>query len=195
MENKKGLPMLLGRNMPRVARRTIPMSRLPRQQVIGSKDLDTQRVAGPDKPPQQVSNPPITRKTRFTIPYTGTAVNYLVTPAAIAANDALEYFGASTPIRFNQLQVAKCQAWFGTINDPTSASYPVLEVIDNYSNVTFYDTPNGGVDWAHVAMRPCLSLRQTFFAVSGTSALFSIVIPAAEGCTGNIVVDVTFTGQ
>jgi hypothetical protein len=174
---------------PRLRRALLP------RPVIGEKDLTTQRVGGPINPPQKSFNTPITRKTRFNIAYAGTNVSFIISPAQIAANDAAEYFNSSTPLRFSTIQTTKCEAWFGTINDPTTAPYPNLDVTDSFSGVTFSDTPNGGVDWAHVAIRPCLSLRQDQLAVTSSQSLFVIGVPAAAGCSGNIVVDVTFTGQ
>lgn len=195
MENRKGLPIAVRSGGRGVAVPRTRPRRSMRQQPLGEKDLSTQRVGGPCSPPQLYSNLPITRKTRFQIAYSGAAVAFAISATQISQNDANDYFGASTPIRFNSLHLVKAEAWFGTINDPTSGAYPILELFDSVSNTSFTDTPNGGVDWAHVAIRPCLYSRMTERPASDTAGLISVIVAAAEGCTGNIVVDVTFTAQ
>jgi hypothetical protein len=195
MENRKGQLINNNRGFNPRGRTQRKRVQFRQQQVIGEKDLTTQRVGGPSCPPQKADNLPITRKTRFYISYSGTAVTYILTAAGIVANDAVEYFGSSTPVRFNQIQVSKIEAWFSLVPGATNPTSPSLSVEDSFSNVSYTDTPNVGVDWAHVAIRPCLSSRQSFQAAAATLSLAVIGVPAAAGSVGNIVFDVTFTGQ
>jgi hypothetical protein len=161
--------------------------------MVSEKDLSTQRVSGPASPPQHVGNPPTSRKTRFSVGYAGTAIVNTITAAAILANDVSEYLGVSTPVRYNALHVGKIEAWLGLDTSPTNLL--ALSVIDSVSNTEFTDSLTTGVDWAHIAMRPCLYSRMTQRPAIDTTSLFVISVPAAEGVAGQLIIDVSFTAQ
>lgn len=195
MENRKGALISFPNRQSGNRRRQF--RRGPRSApVVSDKDLNTQRVGGPTHPPQHTGNTVITRKTRFTIPYNATAIAQNYTAASILANDALEYLGATSPLRFSAgFRVIKAEAWFGIINEPTTGSYPNLFLLDAVSNNGFTDSPNGGVDWAHVAIRPCLYARMVERPVADTTSLIGLEVAAAEGCSGTIILDVTYAAQ
>jgi len=188
MENRKGKTIF-----PLTRRRPVGLRRRQPPQVIGEKDLSTQRVGGPEAPPQHIVNPAVTRKTRFLITYSGAALTTNLTPALLLASDKSEY--STADVRYTSLHINKVEAWFGIINEPTTGPYPSLTVTDHVTGTSFIDYPNGGVDWAHVAMRPCLMSRSREFPAADATIIASVAAPAAAGGSGNFIIDVTFTGQ
>jgi hypothetical protein len=123
------------------------------------------------------------------VPYTGAALSYLITPAVIAAQDATDYTGSSTPARYTQLRFIKLEAWLAN-NTYNSASVPPLTVLDAFSDVLFQDVANPGVDYAHISYRPALTSRSTYLATTNTTTMATIEIAVADAQTGVVTVDV-----
>lgn len=157
-------------------------------QPLGDKDLSTQRVPGVPAPPQNVFNPPITKRVRFVQPYAGTAYTLEITPLALGLQDAGDYF--ISVARYLTVRLDRVEAWFGS-DSPLSSVPLVLE--DMISQVSYQDSLSVGVDWAHVAMRPCLQSRMTLSPITATTQLAAITIPVLTGATGTVIVDCTAT--
>lgn len=161
--------------------------------IIGSRDLDTHRVSGPEKPPTHVQNPPIQRKVRFTYPIGATAGTFNISPMALAAEDSAEYLGAGTSVanRFSTYRPIKCEAWLAPLTASTGGT-STLQIMDSYSGTQFSDTSNLGVDYAHVAIRPCLLGRMTMLTATTTGPVFVLTTAASVGFVGQLTADVTF---
>jgi len=113
-----------------------------------------------------------------------------ITPNLLGIQDGVDYLGAST-LRYNAVQVEKIEAWLGLQTIGTAVS-PQLSITDGFGQATFADNAAPGVDWAHVAIRPCLHTRQDINAVTSTTPNLSTVeVNAAAGWTGNLIIDVT----
>jgi hypothetical protein len=176
-----------GTIFPRRARRALPNP----QQPIGNKDLQTVRVVGTAAPPQNEYNPPVTRRIRFKYNYTGATLSSTITPAAVITQDQGDY--GTSGARFNNtVRFHRVEAWFGTsLSTSASIGPPNLQLEDNTSGQFLQDNAALGVDWAHVAMRPCLANRITAYSVASSAVLFTITVPAATGLAGSVIVDVT----
>lgn len=162
----------------------------PRKQApIGEKDLSTIRVRGTMHPRTHTRTPPVTRVVRIIAPYSGTAYVYNLTSNDLSNQDQTDY--NTSGARYSALHITRLEVWFSCDTLPTAGVLPLVSVTDAFSNVTFEDTPNLGVDWSHVAMRPCLYARQTQRPYNDTTPLASIDVPAAAGARGTIIMDCT----
>lgn len=178
---------------PNRRRRRNATNRVGAPPMLGPRDIDTQRIAGLPAPPPNVFNPPVTRKVRMEFPYVGTAFSQAINAAVLATQDTTDYSAGG--VRFTTLRITKCEAWLGTNSDPTTGSWPHMTLEDVDTQVYFQDTPNGGVDWAHIAMRPCLASRIRIRPITDTVSALRLAVPAAAGATGTVVVDTTVTFQ
>jgi hypothetical protein len=159
-----------------------------RTPVVSERDLAAVRVGGPECPPEFQGNPVVTRVVRFFFQYTGAAFSQAITPLALTQQDGLFYLSSPTQ-RYTQIRFLKGEVWFGI--DTVGGALPILNVLDAFSNVEFADTPEVGVDYAHIAYRPPLSARSTYQSASSTNAVATVTVPASEGASGHIIIDVT----
>jgi hypothetical protein len=149
------------------------------------KQLMTHRVPSAKNPPQH-NNTPVVRKTvRYNISYTGSSLTQNVTMTTNATTDYQEYNSAG--VRYATGRMVKMEVWFQT----TAGGTPYFDVYDLISGVDYRDIPGDGVDWGHIAFVPCMQTRLTNYATTDTTALAAVSIGALEGCTGNVIIDVT----
>ena len=160
--------------------------------VLSEKNLGTIRLPGVPEPPIHITNPQVTRVVRITTAYSGSALSLTVSPKALVDQDALDYLGATTTSRYGHLRVTKIEGWLGL--QSFGSGLPTLVMYDGYSDVYHNDVAAVGVDYAHIAFRPCLSMRMTNFGATDTSSTVAgINVPASEGAVGTLTVDYTVT--
>ncbi len=159
------------------------------QLTVGEKDLATLRVPVCDTPPQYVPNPPITRTVRLKTAYNGTAISTTTSYANIAAQDASDYTGQTTVLRYSQMRILKVSAWLALTNQGAT---PVgLDIVDSATGTNFTDEALPGVDYAAISYRPSLYSRSTYFSTSSTSGAVGVNVGASTGAAGYIILDVT----
>lgn len=178
--------------LPRRRRRGT-QARMPRQ-PIGEQDLATTMVPGPDAPPQVARAPPVTRKIRINQPYVGAAIGYDLFANDLSVRDQQDY--GTSGARYSRVQISKVEVWFHLDTPPSMAGVPApeLQLTDSFSTSVLVDNTGLGIDWAHIAMRPCLNARMTQLPYNDTAnKLANVAVGASAGSSGTIVIDVTTT--
>lgn len=146
--------------------------------------------------PKHVTNPRVTRIVRFTIQFNATFSSFDLTYASLAAQDALDYLGASTTVRYSQLRVLNVKGYLNTF--PSTLAIPAigLTMTDAASGVQFVSEPSNGASIAAVGYMYPFSVRTAIAAASSVVVLTTIatdvVVPASGNVNATIDVAVEF---
>jgi len=167
---------------------------ITKRPVITGRDLDAVRVRGAEKPISLPVNTVVERRTRLSFPVTPAGSVYTITPNLVSLQDATDY-GTGANLRFSNIRISRIEAWFtlGTLTGYTGE--PILELSDSASGAFFRDAVASGVDYAHVAIRPSLHTRSTWYTSSVlTPNLTTVQVSGITASTGqgSLFVDITF---
>jgi len=177
---------LQARVLPTLARRVMP--------IVGDRDIAAHRVKSVlDAPPIHATDPSVTRIVRMTSQYTGALYSSNISGQADINQDSLDYLGSTSNPRYHSVNIQKVEVWYSSSGEPTNGLYPNLLVTDALSGTTVADTPNGGVDFAHVAIRPCLEGRMRNALQTSTNPIVVVELGPSPGSNGTVTTDVTCT--
>lgn len=131
------------------------------------------------------------RRTRFLQAVPAAGLTLLITPAGVLDSDAKEY--GNIVHRYKHVRLLAVEAWLSPVNDASTGAPIKLAVGDALSGVFFVDLYNSGVDYAHCAIRACLSNRVDMrMGTDSATTLASVTVDPATGFEGTLIVDLTF---
>ncbi len=156
----------------------------PMHQMIRSLARDQQlypyKVNILDEPPQRQANPVVERTVRLPLTVS-TVVN--ITGNSVSLQDALDYLGSTTNLRYRQVTITSIKLWQGD-----GGNQPLMQLVHNPTGFTSVDAGTTGAKRASIALRLPPAIQQSTLTTD-TTVIFSVT--GGGSPSGNGYADVT----
>lgn len=160
-----------------------------RSKAVTHRELNGFALAPKPIIPSHTTRPTQQRTVRLTVTVPAVGTSYLVTPAVIAAEDAVEY--GVTGVRFNLLRVVSARVW-GADSSPGLAGNLNVAFFVQGSTLPIHsaeDQATSGAQRANVGYVYPYASRGSPYATAATTTILSITSSLAT--VSSAVIDVT----